>query len=202
VQGDAAASCRPHGRRPLAALAPRDVCHARTLRIPAASLHLQTLAAPPFKSSQIRRLSLSAPPLVEFSPIHRSLYQQSEGGRRRGKGGGRKGDWAATQGAATLPTLQVPRCQRLLEAAVPLSVKKKTEGEEEREKKSVLLKPRSSPAVKPGAVREKKEPQQSEPRTPTPKPKPPVVKSPPQSRSRTCWRWRRAALLPLPRAEP
>jgi hypothetical protein len=40
-------------------------------------------------------------------------------------------------------------------------------------------------------------PKQPEPGTLTPKPEPSVVKSPPRNRSRTCWRWRRAALLPL-----
>jgi hypothetical protein len=53
---------------PPAALAPWDVCHMRTPRIPSAHSHLQTLAAPPFKSRPIRRLSLSTPPLGEFSP--------------------------------------------------------------------------------------------------------------------------------------
>jgi hypothetical protein len=45
-------------------------------------------------------------------------------------------------------------------------------------------------------------PEQPEPGTPTPKPEPSVVKSPPRNRSRTCWRQRRAALLPLHQAEP
>jgi hypothetical protein len=45
-------------------------------------------------------------------------------------------------------------------------------------------------------------PEQPEPETPTPKPEPSVVKSPPRNRSRTCWRRRRAALLPLQQAEP
>jgi hypothetical protein len=45
-------------------------------------------------------------------------------------------------------------------------------------------------------------PERPEPGTPTPKPEPSVVKSPPRSRSRTCWRRRRAALLPLRQAEP
>jgi hypothetical protein len=44
-------------------------------------------------------------------------------------------------------------------------------------------------------------PERPEPGTPTPKPEPSVVKSPPRSRSRTCWRWRHAALLPLQQAE-
>jgi hypothetical protein len=44
-------------------------------------------------------------------------------------------------------------------------------------------------------------PERPEPGTPTPKPEPSVVKSPPRSRSRTCWRRRRATLLPLQQAE-
>jgi hypothetical protein len=45
-------------------------------------------------------------------------------------------------------------------------------------------------------------PEQLEPGTPTPKPEPSVVKSPPRNRSRTCWRRRRVALLPLQQAGP
>jgi hypothetical protein len=45
-------------------------------------------------------------------------------------------------------------------------------------------------------------PEQPEPGTLMPKPESSVVKSPPRNRSRTCWRRRRAALLPLHQAEP
>jgi hypothetical protein len=79
------------------------------------------------------------------------------------EGGGKERE---EEESGTGPPPKAPRrCPRrgyldadiLPEAAVPLSVKKKTEGEEERENKSVLHKPRSSPVVKPGAVRERKE---------------------------------------------
>jgi hypothetical protein len=45
-------------------------------------------------------------------------------------------------------------------------------------------------------------PERPEPGTPTPKPEPSVVKSPPRSRSQTCWTRRHAALLLLQQDEP